>query len=111
MLSNADTWPSQPLPRTIAEIFGEPWKQMAWSKHRPFHSYTKETCYPGRHHPGRAQALTPVNSYYKLVKKMSDPEFDTVRLKEIWKYVESNDHAIRLKAESGPSISTRRSIQ
>ena len=44
---------------------------------------------------------TPVNSYYKLVKTVeSDPEFDTKRAKKkLRKYVESHDHAIRLKAE------------
>ncbi len=44
---------------------------------------------------------TPVDSYYKLVKKIEDdPEFDTKRAKKkLRRYVESHDHAIRLKAE------------
>ena len=44
---------------------------------------------------------TPVESYYKLVKKVeADPEFDTKRAKKkLRRYVESHDHAIRLKAE------------
>ncbi len=44
---------------------------------------------------------TPVDSYYKLVKKVEgDPEFDTKRAqKKLRRYVESHDHAIRLKAE------------
>jgi type I restriction enzyme R subunit len=44
---------------------------------------------------------TPVNSYYKLVKTVeADPEFDTKRAKKkLRRYVESHDHAIRLKAE------------
>jgi len=44
---------------------------------------------------------TPVDSYYKLVKKTEDdPEFDTKRAqKKLRRYVESHDHAIRLKAE------------
>jgi type I restriction enzyme, R subunit len=44
---------------------------------------------------------TPVESYYKLVKKVEgDPEFDTKRAKKkLRRYVESHDHAIRLKAE------------
>ena len=44
---------------------------------------------------------TPVESYYKLVKNVeSDPEFDTKRAKKkLRRYVESHDHAIRLKAE------------
>src|SRR5213594_5176189 len=44
---------------------------------------------------------TPVASYYRLVKKIEDdPEFDTKRAKKkLRRYVESHDHAIRLKAE------------
>ena len=44
---------------------------------------------------------TPVNSYYRLVKTVEgDPEFDTKRAgKKLRRYVEDNDHAIRLKAE------------
>jgi type I restriction enzyme R subunit len=44
---------------------------------------------------------TPVNSYYRLVKTVdADPEFDTKRAtRKLRRYVESNDHAIRLKAE------------
>jgi type I restriction enzyme R subunit len=44
---------------------------------------------------------TPVHSYYKLIKKVeADPEFDTRRAeKKLRRYVESNEHAIRLKAE------------
>ena len=40
-------------------------------------------------------------SYYRLVKTVdADPEFDTKRAtKKLRRYVESNDHAIRLKAE------------
>lgn len=42
-----------------------------------------------------------MNSYYRLIKTVeADPEFDTKRAtKKLRKYVESNDHAIRLKAE------------
>src|SRR5213594_4578558 len=44
---------------------------------------------------------TPVSSYYRLVKKIEgDPEFDKKRAKKkLRRYVESHDHAIRLKAE------------
>ena len=44
---------------------------------------------------------TPVGSYYRLVKKIEgDPELDTRRAKKkLRRYVESHDHAIRLKAE------------
>ena len=44
---------------------------------------------------------TPVESYYKLIKKVQDdPEFDTKRArKKLRRYVEGHDYAIRLKAE------------
>jgi type I site-specific restriction-modification system R (restriction) subunit len=47
------------------------------------------------------KSYTPVESYYRLIKTIeSDPEFDTKRAKKkLRRYVESNDHAIRLKAE------------
>ena len=43
----------------------------------------------------------PVDSYYRLVKTVEDdPDFDTKRAgKKLRRYVEDNDHAIRLKAE------------
>jgi type I restriction enzyme, R subunit len=42
-----------------------------------------------------------LNSYYKLVKKTKDdPEFDIKKAqKKLRRYVESHDHAVRLKAE------------
>jgi type I restriction enzyme R subunit len=42
-----------------------------------------------------------VDSYYKLIKKVEDdPEFDTKKAqKKLRRYVESHEHAIRLKAE------------
>src|SRR5256886_1121537 len=47
------------------------------------------------------KSYTPVDSYYKLVKKIEDdPEFDTKKAnKKLRKYVESDDRAIRRKAE------------
>jgi type I restriction enzyme R subunit len=44
---------------------------------------------------------TPVDSYYKLIKKIEDdPEFDTKKAKKkLRRYVEGHDHAIGLKAE------------
>jgi type I site-specific restriction-modification system R (restriction) subunit len=44
---------------------------------------------------------TPVNSYYKLIKKVEgDPGFDSKRaLKKLRHYVESHDQAIQKKAE------------
>ena len=84
------------------EIFGEPVPQADGTvKHRPCHSYTmKQAIQEGFILDVLAQ-YTPVDSYYKLVKKIEDdPEFDTKRAKKkLRRYVESHDHAIQLKAE------------
>ena len=47
------------------------------------------------------QNYTPVESYYRLIKTVEDdPEFDTKKAqKKLRHYVESHEHAIRVKAE------------
>jgi len=84
------------------EIFGTP-ETMADGtvKHRPFHSYTMKQAIQEGFILDVLKHYTPVNSYYKLVKTVEgDPEFDTKRAKKkLRRYVESHDHAIRLKAE------------
>lgn len=103
LLANASyfAFTATPKPKTL-EIFGAPEQQSdGTTKHRPFHSYTmKQAIQEGFILDVLAQ-YTPVNSYYKLVKTIeSDPQFDTKRAKKkLRRYVESNDHAIRLKAE------------
>ena len=70
-------------------------------KHRPFHSYTMKQAVQEGFILDVLKHYTPVESYYKLVKKTEDdPEFDSKRAKKkLRHYVESHDHAIRLKAE------------
>ena len=84
------------------EIFGVPEPQADGTvKHRPFHSYTMKQAIQEGFILDVLKYYTPVESYYKLVKKVEgDPEFDTKRAKKkLRRYVESHDHAIRLKAE------------
>jgi type I restriction enzyme, R subunit len=84
------------------EIFGEPVPQADGTvKHRPFHSYTMKQAIQEGFILDVLAYYTPVDSYYKLVKKIEDdPEFDTKRAKKkLRRYVESHDHAVRLKAE------------
>lgn len=71
------------------------------TRHRPFHSYSMKQAIEERFILDVLKSYTPVNSYYKLVKTTEgDPEFDTKKArKKLRKYVESHDHAIRLKAE------------
>src|SRR5208283_4137245 len=70
-------------------------------KHRPFHSYTMKQAIEEGFILDVLKSYTPVNSYYKLVKRIeADPEFDTKKAqKKLRRYVESHDHAIRQKAE------------
>jgi type I restriction enzyme, R subunit len=102
MLPNASyfAFTATPKNRTL-EIFGEPFPEGEKVKHRPFHSYTMKQAIQEGFILDVLSYYTPVNSYYRLVKTVeADPEFDTKRAtKKLRRYVESNDHAIRLKAE------------
>ena len=83
------------------EIFGEAYGAGEQTRHRPFHSYTMKQAIQEGFILDVLRYYTPVESYYKLIKKVEgDPEFDTKRArKKLRRYVESHEHAIRLKAE------------
>jgi type I restriction enzyme, R subunit len=103
MLTNASyfAFTATPKPKTL-EMFGKPMPQADGKvKHEPFHSYTMKQAIEERFILDVLKTYTPVESYYKLVKKVEDdPEFDTKKAnKKLRKYVESHDHAIRMKAE------------
>ena len=104
MLANASYFAFTATPKNkTLEMFGEPLPPDAEGKvrHRPFHSYTMKQAVEEGFILDVLKAYTPVDSYYKLIKKTEDdPEFDTKRAKKkLRRYVESHDHAIRLKAE------------
>jgi type I restriction enzyme R subunit len=102
MLPNASYYAFTATPKNkTLEIFGEPVHSDGESKHRPFHSYTMKQAIEEGFILDVLKNYMPVNSYYKLVKTVeADPEFDVRRAsKKLRHYVESNDHAIRLKAE------------
>ncbi len=103
LLPNASYFAFTATPKNkTLEIFGEPEPQSDGTvKHRPFHSYTMKQAIQEGFILDVLRHYTPVESYYKLVKKVEgDPEFDTRRAKKkLRRYVESHDHAIRLKAE------------
>jgi len=104
MLSNASYFAFTATPKNkTLEMFGEPLPPDAAGKvkHRPFHSYTMKQAIEEGFIFDVLKTYTPVDSYYKLVKKTEDdPEFDTKKArKKLRRYVESHDHAIRLKAE------------
>jgi type I restriction enzyme R subunit len=102
LLPNASYFAFTATPKNkTMEIFGEPFKDGDRTKYRPFHSYTMKQAIDEGFILDVLKTYTPVDSYYKLVKTIeSDPEFDTKRAKKkLRRFVESNDHAIRLKAE------------
>ncbi|MBU0678578.1 MAG: DEAD/DEAH box helicase family protein, partial [Verrucomicrobia bacterium] len=104
MLSNASYFAFTATPKNkTLEMFGQPLPPDAEGKikHHPFHNYTMKQAIQEGFILDVLKSYTPVDSYYKLVKKIEgDPEFDTKRAqKKLRKYVESHDHAIRLKAE------------
>ncbi len=104
MLTNASyfAFTATPKAKTL-QMFGKSLRPDAEGKvkYDPFHSYTMKQAIQEGFILDVLKSYTPVDSYYKLVKKIeSDPEFDTKRAqKKLRKYVESHEHAIRLKAE------------
>ena len=102
LLPNASYFAFTATPKNkTLELFGEPYEAEGKTKHRPFHSYTMKQAIQEGFILDVLEHYTPVESYYKLIKKVeSDPEFDTKKAKKkLRRYVESHDHAIRLKAE------------
>jgi type I restriction enzyme R subunit len=103
MLTNASYFAFTATPKNkTLELFGEPMPTVdGKTPHRPFHSYTMKQAIEERFILDVLKSYTPVTSFYKLVKTVEgDPEFDTRKArKKLRKYVESHDHAIRIKAE------------
>jgi type I restriction enzyme R subunit len=104
MLTNASYFAFTATPKNkTLEMFGEalPPDGEGKVRHRPFHGYTMKQAVEEGFILDVLKAWTPVDSYYKLVAKTAaDPEFDTKKArKKLRRYVESHDHAIRLKAE------------
>ncbi len=102
LLPNASYFAFTATPKNkTLEIFGTPVPEGGKTRHVAFHSYTMKQAIQEGFIIDVLQHYTPVNSYYRLVKTVEgDPEFDTKRAgKKLGRYVEDNDHAIRLKAE------------
>ncbi len=104
MMGNASyfAFTATPKNRTL-EMFGEALPADAEGKvrHKPFHSYTMKQAVEEHFILDVLKAYTPVLSYFGLVKKVEDdPLFDKKKAKKkLRRYVESHDHAIKLKAE------------
>ncbi|MCB0813074.1 MAG: type I restriction endonuclease subunit R, partial [Flavobacteriales bacterium] len=102
LLPNASYFAFTATPKNkTLELFGVPYEDEGKTKFRPFHSYTMKQAIQEGFIMDVLKYYTPVESYYKLVKKVEDdPEFDTKRAnKKLRRYVEGHEHAIRMKAE------------
>ena len=102
LLPNASYFAFTATPKNkTLETFGDPWPEGDVVKHRPFHSYTMKQAIQEGFILDVLQHYTPVSSYYRLEKTVEDdPEYDIKRAsKKLCHYVESNEHAIREKAE------------
>jgi type I restriction enzyme R subunit len=102
LLSNASyfAFTATPKHKTL-QSFGVPYFDGEETKYRPFHSYTMKQAIQEGFILDVLANYTPVTSYYKLVKTVEDdPRFDIKKAKKkLRRYVESHDHAIRLKTE------------
>lgn len=102
LLPNASYFAFTATPKNkTLEIFGTPYMDGAVKKFRPFHSYTMKQAIQEGFIMDVLKYYTPVDSYYKLVKRVEDdPEFDSKKAnKKLRRYVEGHEHAIRMKAE------------
>ena len=102
LLPNASYFASTATPKNkTLEIFGDPSPEGGNTRHLPFHVYTMKQAVQEGFIIDVLEHYTPLDSYYRLVRTVEgDPEFDTKRAgKKLRRYVEDNDHAIRLKAE------------
>ncbi len=102
LLDNASyfAFTATPKNRTL-EMFGAPIPEGGKTRHVPFHSYTMKQAIQERFIVDVLAHYTPFSSYYRLVKTVEDdPEFDANRAGgKLRRYVEDNEHAIRLKAK------------
>jgi type I restriction enzyme, R subunit len=102
LLPNASYFAFTATPKNkTLETFGEPFDDGGEPKHRAFHTYSMKQAIQEGFIRDVLECFTPVDSYYRLVKTVpGDPEFDIKRArKKLRHYVESHDHAIRVKAE------------
>ena len=102
LLPNASYFAFTATPKNkTLEIFGDTFTVDGTTKHQPFHTYSMKQAIQEGFIRDVLAAYTHVDSYYRLVKTVeADPEFDVKRArKKLRHYVESNDHAIRIKAE------------
>jgi type I restriction enzyme R subunit len=106
MLKNASYFAFTATPKNkTLEVFGDAYAVGGGAeqviKHRPFHAYSMKQAIDEGFILDVLKYYTPVESYYKLMTKVTDdPEFDVKKAnKKLRAFVEKNPHAVRSKAE------------
>lgn len=104
LLKNASYFAFTATPKSkTLEMFGESLPPDAEGNigHKPFRTYTMKQAIEEGFILDVLKSYTPVNSYYRLVKKIEDdPEFDEKKAnKKLRLYVEAHEKAIERKAE------------
>ena len=103
LLPNASYFAFTATPKNkTLEIFGDAYPRSDETvQHHAFHTYSMKQAIQEGFILDVLRHYTPVKSYYKLTKRVEDdPKFDAKRArKKLRRYVEGNDHAIRLKSE------------
>ncbi len=103
LLPNASYFAFTATPKNkTLEIFGAPDPRPDGAvRHHAFHGYTMKQAIQEGFILDVLAYYMPVQSYYRLAKTVEeDPEFDVRKAqRKLRRFVESSDHAIRLKAE------------
>jgi len=102
LLTNASYFAFTATPKNkTLELFGVKYKDGDKEKFRAFHLYSMKQAIEENFILDVLQNYTTYQSYYALLKKIQDdPEYDKLKAqKKLRVYVESHEHAIRLKSE------------
>ncbi len=102
MLTNASYFAFTATPKNkTLELFGVKFKEGDKEKFRAFHLYSMKQAIEENFILDVLENYTTYNSYYSLLKKVADdPLFDKIKAqKKLMVYVESHEHAIRIKTE------------
>lgn len=102
MLTNASYFAFTATPKNkTLELFGVKFKEGDKEKFRAFHLYSMKQAIEENFIRDVLENYTTYNSYYSLLKKVEDdPLFDKIKAqKKLRVYVESHEHAIRIKTE------------
>jgi type I restriction enzyme R subunit len=102
MVKNASYFAFTATPKNkTLEMFGVPYHEGDQLKHRPYHVYTMKQAIEEGFILDVLRNYMPIQSYYRITKTVeNDPMFDRKRAqKKLRLFVESNEYAIKQKAE------------